>query len=277
VPSPSHTSTFGTLLRRHRSSTGASQERLARDAEISTRHLSCLETGRAAPSKTMVLLLGSALDLPLRDRNALLEAAGFAAAYRDVALEAPEAASLRRAIDLVLRGIEPNGAVACDRSGNLIQMNEGATRLFGAFVDLDAAPPEVMRGVMQNLLVAVLHPLGLRPSIVNFEEVASSLLDRGRRESARFPDDPELARVRAAIAEIPDLPAPRLPTHGEGGPFITAHLRRNGIEARLFTTISTIGTPIDATAEEIRIETYFPADDATAALMRSLAISSPMR
>ena len=243
-----------------------SQERLARDAEISTRHLSCLETGRAAPSKSMVLVIGSALDLPLRDRNALLEAAGFAAAYRDVPLEAPEAAALRRAIDLVLGAIEPNGAVACDRAWNLVQMNQAAGRLFAAFADLAAAPPDVL----QNILVALLHPAGLRSSIVNFDEVAALALDRARRESARYADDPEIARVRDAVAKIPDLPSPRTTARGEG-PFITVHLKRGEVEARLFTTIATIGTPIDATAEDVRIETYFPADDATARLLRDMA------
>jgi hypothetical protein len=244
-----------------------SQERLAHDAEISTRHLSCLETGRAAPSKSMVLLVGSALDLTLRDRNTLLEAAGFIAAYRDVPLEAPAAAGLRRAIDLILGGIEPNGAVACDRTWNLLQMNRGATRLIGAFLDLATVPPEVMR----NLLVAILHPRGLRHAIVNFEEVASHALDRARREAARFPDAPDIAEVRAAVSKIEDLPVVRPVSLAESGPFIPVHLRRGDLEARLFTTISTIGTPIDATAEDLRIETYFPADEATARLMRDLA------
>jgi transcriptional regulator with XRE-family HTH domain len=251
-----------------------SQERLAHDAEISPRHLSCLETGRAAPSKSMVLIIGSALDLPLRDRNALLEAAGFVAAYRDVPLQAPEAASLRRAIDLVLNGIEPNGAIAVDRAWNLIQMNQGAARLFAAFCDLPNAPPEVM----QNALVATLHPKGLRPAIVNFDEVAALLLDRGRREEARCPvDDPEIIRVRELVAKIPNVPtASDVAAMGgkQQGPFLTVHMRRGDLEARLFTTISTIGTPIDATAEDIRIETYFPADEATSKLIKTLADSS---
>jgi hypothetical protein len=245
-----------------------SQERLARDAEISTRHLSCLETGRSAPSRTMVLVLGSALDVSLRDRNALLEAAGFVAAYRDEPLDAPEAASLRRAVDLVLGGMEPNGAIAVDRAWNLLQMNGGAARLMSTFMDVAAAPPEVMK----NAVVATLHPLGLRSAIVNFDEVAGLMLDRAKREAARAPDDPVTAEVRAMIEAIPDLPPPRF--DGSGGPFLTVHLRRNGIEARLFTTIATIGTPIDATAEEIRIETYFPADEATHSLVRSLAAAS---
>ncbi len=247
-----------------------SQERLARDAEISTRHLSCLETGRAQPSRTMVLVLGSALDLTLRDRNGLLEAAGFVAAYRDEPLDAPEAASLRRAVDMVLNGMEPNGAVACDRAWNLLQMNQGAARLFATFVDLAAAPPEVS----QNVLVATLHPLGLRPSIVNFDEVAALTLDRARREYARATSDPELLRVRNMVESIADLPRPNVPAGPALGPFLTVHLRRGSVEARIFTTIATIGTAIDATAEELRLETYFPADDATARLIRDLAAAA---
>jgi hypothetical protein len=247
-----------------------SQERLAADAEVSTRHLSCLETGRAAPSRTMVLVIGSALDLPLRDRNLLLEAAGFVAAYRDIPLDAPEAATLRQAIDHVLGGLEPNGAVACDRAWNLLQMNQGAARLFSCFVDIAAAPAEVMR----NVVVATLHPAGFRSAIVNFAEVAAVVLDRARRELSRFPGDPELARVRDLVRAIPDLPPPRAITDVEG-PFVSVHLRRGDLEARLFTMIATIGTPIDATAEDLRIETYFPADEATTRLLRDLARGEP--
>jgi transcriptional regulator with XRE-family HTH domain len=256
---------FGTLLRRFRTERGMSQERLAGDAEVSTRHLSCLETGRAAPSRTMVLVVGSALDLPLRDRNLLLEAAGFVAAYRDIPLDAPEAATLRQAIDQILGGFEPNGAIACDRAWNLLQMNQGAARLFATFVDLGAAPPEVMT----NVVVATLHPAGLRPAIVNFDEVAAVVLDRARREIARAPADPEFLRVRDRLRAIPDLPTARTITGAEG-PFVAVHLRRGDREARLFSMIATLGTPIDATAEDLRIEAYFPADDATRRLFREL-------
>ncbi|AKU98307.1 transcriptional regulator, XRE family [Labilithrix luteola] len=214
----------------------------------------------------MVLLLGAALDLPLRDRNGLLQAAGFVAAFRDVPLEAPEAASLRRAIDLMLEGIEPNGAVACDRAWNILRMNAAASRLFALFTDVENAPPVVMR----NALVATLHPAGLRSSIVNFEAVATLLLDRVRRETTRFADDPALLRLRDELAEIPDLPLPSPISGVADGPFLTVHLRRGDLEARLFTTIATIGTPIDATADDLRIETYFPADEPTQRLVASL-------
>lgn len=253
------------MLRQYRAQRGYSQERLALEAEISTRHLSCLETNKSAPSRTMVLVLGSALDITLRDRNALLEAAGFVAAYRDEPLDAPDAASLRIAVDLVLRGMDPNGAVAVDHAWNIVKMNAGALRLIGAFVDVAAAPPEVL----SNLVVATLHPAGLRPAIVNFAEVAAFTLERSRREAARRPNDPRTPEMLARLEAIPDLPRGRVTAPPSTGPFLTVHLRRNGVEASLFSTIATIGTPIDATAEEIAIETFFPANDATAALIRS--------
>lgn len=264
----SSTSPFGAALRRHRTTRAWSQERLAEEAEISTRHLSFLENGKAAPSRTMVLVLGSALELTLRERNALLQGAGFAAAYREEPLAAPEAASLRQAVDLILERMEPYGAIAVDRAWNVLAMNGGASRLLAAFVDLAAAPPEVLA----NAMVATFHPAGLRPAIVDFDAVAGLLLDRARREALRHPDDTAMAAVRAAIDAIPGLPAARAGAReADAGPFLTVHLRRGDLEARVFTTIATIGTPIDATAEEIRIETYFPADEATRGLMVRLA------
>ncbi|MBX3233991.1 MAG: helix-turn-helix transcriptional regulator [Labilithrix sp.] len=262
--------TFGLALRRYRTQRGLSQERLAHEAEISTRHLSCLETGKAAPSRTMVLVLGSALDMSLRERNSLLEAAGFVAAYRDEPLDAPEAASLRRAVQLILDGMEPNGAVAVDRSWNVLQLNGGAARLLATFADVANAPPEVMK----NLVVATLHPRGLRPAIVNFEEVAAFTIERSRREIMREGgDEARTRKMLAALEAIPDLPPVRVATATPRGPFLTVHLRKDGVEASIFSTVATIGTPIDATAEEITIETFFPADEATAKLFRSVTSS----
>lgn len=259
--------TFGALLRRHRSHRGLSQERLALEAEISTRHLSCLETNKSAPSRSMVLVLGSALDITLRDRNALLEAAGFTAAYRDEPLDAPEAAALRQAVDMVLTAMEPNGAVAVDHAWCILQMNAGAARLLAQFADMSRLPSEVA----SNLVAMILHPLGLRPAIVNFEEVAAFTLERSRREIHRRPDDPRARSMLTLLESIPDLPSHKRAPTVASGPFLRVHLRRDGVEARLFSTIASIGTPIDATAEEIAIETFFPADEATRRLVHGLA------
>ena len=261
-------SPFGSHLRAHRAARGLSQERLAGCAEISPRHLSCLETGRAAPSRAMVLMLGSALDLPMRERNVLLETAGFAAHYRDHALDSAEEANLARALDHLLRQQEPYGAVVIDRCWNLLRMNQGATRLFAAFADVAGMPPEV-RG---NVLVATLHPLGMRPAIVNFGEVAALVLERHHADAARAPESPEMRLLRATVAAIPDLPPrPSRAAARPAGPFLTLHLRRGGLEARLFTMLTTIGTPTDVTAEEVQIESYYPADAATERLCRELA------
>lgn len=257
---------FGALLRQQRGLLGLSQERLAERAEISTRHLSFLETGKASPSRTMVLVLGSALDLSLRDRNALLEAASFASAYREEPLEGPDAASLRRAVDLVLERMEPHGAVALDRGWEVLRMNRGAAALLTRFLS-----HEVPADVARNAVLVTLHPAGLRRHIVNFEEVASVILDRAKRELARAPADKTLAVLAAKVRAIPDLPSSaRIAQLAGSGPFITVHLRDGDTDVRLFTTIATIGTPIDATAEELRIETYFPADDATARWIAAL-------
>lgn len=173
------TSAFGPLLRQWRQTRSYSQSRLAEDAEVSTRHLSFLETGRAAPSREMVLILSSALDLPLRERNTLLGAAGFAPVYRESPLASPEMAGVRRAIDHVLAQQEPYGAVVVDRLWNVQRMNQGALRMLGSWLDPRATPPIVTR----NLLHAVFHPAGLRPCMVNWEAVAGALAMRVHREA----------------------------------------------------------------------------------------------
>jgi transcriptional regulator with XRE-family HTH domain len=257
---------FGPLLRQHRAQLGLSQERLAERAEISTRHLSFLETGKAAPSRSMVLVLGSALDLSLREKNALLESAAFSAAFRDSPLESPEAAALLRAVEFVLERMEPHGAIAIDRGWDVLRMNRAAASMLSGFL-AEALPPDAAR----NIVLGTLHPSGLRPYIVNFEEVACVILDRLRRELLRAPGDRSLAALAAKVRLLPDLPSsPRIAELAGHGPFVTVHLRRGDVDLRLFSTIASIGTPIDATAEELRIETYFPADDGTARWLADL-------
>lgn len=260
-----YASRFGPLLRRARSSRGLSQERLARDAEVSPRHLSFLETGRAAPSREMVLVLASALDLPLRDRNALLVAAGFVPVYSSAPFESVALEPVRRALDHLLRAHEPFGAIVVDRDWNVLQMNAGAQRLFAwALGDL-RPPPEVLG----NLLRATFDPAALRSRIVNFADVATTLVDRVERALALETDDDRRARLGALIDGLPDRP-PRGATPSDL-PVLPVVLRRGESVVRLFTTLTTLGTALDVTADELHIESYFPADTASDRFLRELA------
>lgn len=250
---------FAHLLRRHRTQRRLSQEQLGLEAEVSPRHLSCLETGKARPSREMVLLLASVLELDLRERNALLVSAGFAAVYPVTPLEEVTMGPIQHAVELLLAQQEPYGAVLIDRCWNLLRANKGARRLLGAFLD----PQRVPAPILGNLMRASLHPQGLRPCIVNWNEVAPVALERVERAHHMHPEDDER---RALLEEIRGYPG--VASLGRGflpgaAPVVVLHLRRGTEDLRLFTLLTTIGTPLDVTAQELTIESLFPADDAT--------------
>ncbi len=266
-----HGSPFGTQLRTHRQSRALSQERLADAAEVSTRHLSCLETGRASPSREMVLVLASALDLPLRDRNTLLDAAGFAAAYRESSLDASGMRDLDRAIGHLLAKLDPYPAIVVDRRWNILRTNASA----GRFLPL-LLPPDAPAEIATNAIRAVLDPRGARPFIVNWSEVVLSIVERAKLELAREADVEGRRALYDELLAYPGVKEAMKTSVGTGPPlpFLPVHLRRDGIEARFFTMLTTIGTPLDVTAEELRIEAYFPADEATRTLMDMMAASA---
>lgn len=252
-----NTTPFPELCRAWRRHRRLSQLDLALAAGISQRHLSCLETGRSRPSATMVLRLCEALEVPLRDRNGLLQAAGFAPRYRESGLEAKDMAPVREALDRLLAHHEPLPAFVLDRRWNVLAANRAATMLL-ARLGLPAA-----REAPVNLLLATLDPAGLGAFIVNREEVNHHLLERLRRE-ALASGDAELGRMLSALDAEPRPPEaarsdaallPVLPLIIDSG---EQHLS-------LFTIVSTVGTAQDVTAEELRIETLYPADAATAA------------
>jgi transcriptional regulator with XRE-family HTH domain len=255
---------FGPLLRNWRQARQMSQLRLAEAAEVSTRHISFIETGRAAPSREMVLILASALDLPLRERNTLLGAAGYAAVYRESDLGAPEMGQVARALGFLLDRHEPYGASVLDGSWNVLRVNRGGMRILGWLMD-QPPPPEVAGNAMRLLF----HPRGLRAYVVNWEDLAGAMVERLHREVS-------LGASRALLDEIlayPDMPRrfvrPRL---GEPPQVVLSlHLRKGERDLRMFTTLTTLGTPLDVTAQELRIESYFPADDATEDWVRSLS------
>lgn len=255
---------FPSLLRRWRVARRFSQEQLASSAEVSTRHLSCLENDKSRPSREMVLVLANALDLPLDERNALLSSAGFAAVYTSNALGSLELAPVRRAIELVMEKQEPYGAMLFERHWNVIRLNRGAEKLFSYFLDAATTPPEVA----MNLARALLHPRGLRSHIVNWEDVASSALERLERECAVYPHDRERRAILEEVRTMPGVKLLRAMTPATGSPVSVVHLRRGALTLRLFTMLTTLGTPLDVTAQELTIETYFPADHATEAWFR---------
>ncbi|MEZ4394407.1 MAG: helix-turn-helix transcriptional regulator [Polyangiales bacterium] len=248
---------FGPLLRQQRAARGYTQERLAFDAEVSTRHLSFLETGRSSPSREMVLALGSALELPLRERNEMLLAAGFAPVYPASSLDEDTLEPVRRALDHLLAAHDPFGAVVVNRAWDLLRMNHGAQRLFAWAMPLCDAPPEVF----SNVLRATLHPGGLRRCLANFDEVAAVLVERLQRERERELDPARRAALQALLDEAGPLPKAR--RGAPQGPVMVLHLRKGDEALRVFTTITTLGTPIDVTAQELHIESYFAADEAT--------------
>lgn len=244
----------GPLLRDWRLRRRMSQLDLALEAGVSTRHVSFVETGRARPSADMVLHLAERLEIPLRERDALLLAAGYAPAYGARDLDAPEMAPVREAIELVLRGHEPYPAAVVDRGWNLVAGNSGIALL------TEGVSPELLEPPV-NVLRVSLHPHGMAPRIANLAEWREHLLHRLRRQVALIPDDD----TRALLAELESYPAPAdadVP-HNE----IVVPLRlRDGLA--FFSTVATFGTAVDVTVSELAIESFFPADDATARALR---------
>lgn len=253
---------FGELLRAWRGRRRLSQLELSLGAGVSARHLSFLETGRSTPSREMVLQLAEHLELPLRERNALLAAAGFAPAYPQRPLDAPEMTTVREAIDLVLRSHEPYPAIAVDRYWNIVAMNAGAA-IFAASVD-----PELL-GPPANVYRMSFHPKGLVPQIVNFTEYAHHLMAQLRHDVA-VSGDPELTALLREVEGYGTVP-PAPPQPRPQSVVLPMRVRHPLGELSVFSVIATFGTPVDVTVSELAIETFFPADAATAERLRTLA------
>lgn len=252
----------GELLREWRERRRLSQLDLAVRAEISTRHLSFVETGRSAPSRDMVLHLTEELDVPLRERNHLLLAAGYAPVYAEHRLDAPALSAVRDALRQMLAGHEPYPAVVADRGWHLVESNASAA-LFTAGAGAELLTPPV------NLLRLALHPAGLAPSIVNLGEWRAHLLGRLRRQVA-LTADPDLTDLYAELSDYPcDQPEPEIELPGPGDVFVPLRLRHAAGELSFFSTVATFGTPLEVTVAELVIESFFPADPHTAAVLRA--------
>jgi transcriptional regulator with XRE-family HTH domain len=261
--------TFAATLKRWRERRGLSQLALAGRAGISQRHLSFLELGRASPSRAMVDRLAAALAIPLREHNALLLAAGFAPKWRERSLGAPDLAEVASALDYMLAQQDPYPAVVVDRHWNLLKSNEGAVRLVEFLVGPIAPETAV------NLADALVAPDVLRPYLTNWAEVVRHFI---RSVEADAQAD-GLAETTALLERLMGYKGVRralrlAPGSAEnGGPVLAMHFRKNDMSLRLFTTIATLGTPQDITLQELRIECFFPMDDATARLLQGWASS----
>lgn len=245
-----------------------SQQALALEAGVSTRHLSFVETGRARPNRELLLSLARSLDLPLRARNELLTAAGFSAIYRETALEVPELAQVRRAMDFMLKQQEPFPAIVLDRHWNILKANDAMTRLTRLFL----SPQEAQAAGAPNIMRLTYHPQGLRSWIVNWEETASAYIQWLHRDLLRT-NDRETAALLDDLFSYPGIPREWLSLDLDAStqPFLAMEFRKGNIGLRFFTTIASLGTPYDITLHELRVESFFPADDATGAMLRSLA------
>jgi transcriptional regulator with XRE-family HTH domain len=251
----------GELLRRWREQRRLSQLELAGQADISTRHLSFVETSRSLPSREMVLRLAEQLDLPLRDRNTLLLAAGYAPVYSEAALDSPQMSAVRTAVRQILTAHEPYPAVVIDRGWNLVDANAGvAAFLAGCAPELLAPPANVLR--------ISLHPDGMAPRIVNLGEWRAHLLGRLRREAAQTAD-PRLSDLLDELRAYPcDRPEPETEHSGASDIAVPLRIRHDGRELSFIGTVATFGTPLDVTLAELSIESFFPADAQTAAALR---------
>ncbi|WP_246530141.1 MULTISPECIES: helix-turn-helix domain-containing protein [Paraburkholderia] len=263
---PTATRAVGDLLREWRQRRRMSQLLLATEADISTRHLSFVESGRALPSREMVMHLAERLDVPLRARNALLVAAGYAPLFRERPLSDPQLAAAREAVELVLNGHEPYPALAIDRHWTIVATNNAIAPL------LSGASPELLKPPV-NALRLSLHPQGIAASIVNWHAWREHVLARLQRQIDVSGDD-TLSALRDELAAYPAPPDADATTPDD------AALSQIAVPLRLrtplgvlsfFSTTTVFGTPVDVTLSELAIEAFFPADQQTAAALREFA------
>ncbi|MEZ4455435.1 MAG: helix-turn-helix transcriptional regulator [Gemmatimonadales bacterium] len=271
MTAPPRRAAIGPLLQYWRKNRQLSQLALAAEAGVSARHLCFLENGRARPSRDMVLLLAESLRVPLRERNTLLLAAGFAPVFRESGLDDPFLEPVRAAVDAILARQEPYPAVIMNRHWDLARGNAAADRFFSRLLGGRRVPGP------PNVLRLMFHPEGLRPAVIDWESVAEGLVRRVHREAVGGVIDPGLRDLLTELLGYPgvpkrwrnpDLAAPLLPVLPVG-------FRLGREEFRFFSAVTVLGTPQDVTLQELRIEAFFPNDETTAAACDRLARAAP--
>jgi transcriptional regulator with XRE-family HTH domain len=251
---------FGEALRRWRGLRRVSQLELALLAGTTQRHVSFVERGRSLPGRSMVVRLAESLELPLRERNALLLAAGYAPLYRETGLDSDALRAVREALDAVLRGHEPYPAMVVNRAGELLAMNTACEVFF------EGVAPELLTPPVNTRRVA-LHPAGMAVRVVNFDQWAPHITEGLRRECVRNPD----AALEALLAELESYVAPVPQTLDQLGVAVPLRLRTEFGELRLITTLTSFVTATDVALAELRLEAFLPADRETADLLTRMA------
>ncbi len=249
---------LGILLRAWRNKRGCSQLELSLDVGVSQRHFSFIESGRSVPSRSLLMAIMQALQIPLRDRNPVLLAAGYAPLYDDLPWDAEEMRAVNRALARMLKQHEPYPALVMDPYWNVLSTNDCAPRFFGSFIDIAARPKP------RNLLKLIFDPAGMRPFIDNWDAVASALFERVNREAVGGVIDEMTRRLIDDLRAYPDVDIERTPhaTHG-AAPVMPIGFVKDGRVLNYFSMVSTVGTPQAIVAQELRVECMFPADDAT--------------
>ena len=244
---------LGALLRYWRQERGKSQLDLSLDTGISQRHLSFVESGRSTPSRDFLSVVSDALNIPLRERNALLLASGFAPQFSEQSIDAEQMEVVTRAIDRMLEQHEPHPALVLDRYWNVIRTNKAAPRFFGSFVDLEKRPKP------RNLLDLIFDRAGMRPFVEEWEKVAAGLLQRVRREAVGQVMDTKLQEMLKRLREYPGV-AELKPSLTPQSPVLPMVFRKENQRFSYFSLITTVGTPQCITAQELRVECMFPTD-----------------
>jgi transcriptional regulator with XRE-family HTH domain len=251
---------LGVLLRHWRDLRGRSQLDLSLDTGVSQRQISFVESGRSVPGRQTLMAFAQALDVPLRERNTLLLAAGYAPIYSDAAWDSKEMQAVNNALGRILRQHEPFPALVMDRYWNVLMTNESTPRFFNCFIDMAARPAP------RNLLHLMFDPRGMRPFIANWEDVVKGLFQRVYRESVGRVVDEKTRELVATLLAYPDVnPEWKNPIIMSATPVIPIGFIRDGKVLNYFSMVTTVGTPQTIAAQELRIECMFPVDEATEA------------
>jgi transcriptional regulator with XRE-family HTH domain len=263
---------LGELLKQWRGVRGRSQFDISLDAGISQRQISFIESGRSVPSRSTLMIIAQALDIPLRERNVLLLAAGYAPLYSNAAWNSDEMKSINKALQRVLAQQEPYPAIVMDRYWNVLLTNSAAPRFFNCFIDMSARPAP------RNMLHLIFDPQGMRPFLANWQSLAKAMVQRVYRETVGHVVDQQTKELVADLLAYPDVqPDWRVPEATGASPTIPMSFVKDGATMNYFSLLTTVGTPQTIAAQELRVECMYPADDETEALHAQLLAASSTR